>query len=75
MHTGDLVIAEPETERIVKDVEDAFRLLPPATSEFDHFHPSSYLIENPAIIKALPGYAESLNRFEKLFRHLNKLIV
>ena len=54
-----LKVASPGTERVVKDVEDAFRLLPPGTPEFDHFFPSSFLIENPAVLKSLPGYKES----------------
>lgn len=69
-----LTLANPGTERVVKDVEDAFRLLPPATAEFDHFAPSSFLIENPTIVKTLPGYSEALDRFEKLFTDLNALI-
>jgi predicted ATP-dependent endonuclease of OLD family len=62
------------TERVVKDIEDAFRLLPPETPEFDHFFPSSYLIEHPAVLKTLPGYDDALNRFESLFKELNKFI-
>lgn len=37
-----LKLGERPTERVVKDVEDAFRLLPPETPEFDHFFPSSH---------------------------------
>jgi predicted ATPase len=57
-----LNVASPGTERVVKDVEDAFRLLPPSTPEFDHFFPSSLLIENPATLKALPGSTDALER-------------
>lgn len=69
-----LAVANPGTERVVKDVEDAFRILPAPTPEFDHFLPSSFLIENPAVLKSLPGYAEALDRFEKLFTDLNALL-
>jgi len=69
-----LKVASPGTERVVKDVEDAFRLLPPSTPEFDHFFPSSFLIENPAALKSLPGSKDALDRFEKLFADLNALL-
>ena len=69
-----LKIASPGTERVVKDVEDAFRLLPPSAPEFDHFFPSSFLIENPALLKSLPNHKEALDRFEKLFADLNALL-
>jgi hypothetical protein len=69
-----LSVADAGGERVVKDVEDAFRILPPATPEFDHFFPSSFLIENPAILQTLPGTSEALDRFEKLFRDLNALL-
>jgi hypothetical protein len=69
-----LNVASPGTERVVKDVEDAFRLLPPSTPEFDHFSPSSFLIENPAVLKTLPGFSDALERFEKLFTDLNALL-
>lgn len=69
-----LTVANPGTERVVKDVEDAFRLLPPSTPQFDHFFPSSFLIENPGVPKTLPGYAEALDRFETLFTYLNSLL-
>jgi predicted ATP-dependent endonuclease of OLD family len=69
-----LKLGEKPTERVVKDVEDAFRLLPPDTAEFDHFFPSSFLIENPTALKALPGYEDALNRFEQLFKALNTFL-
>jgi len=67
-------IATPGAERVVKDVEDAHRLLAAGTPEFDHFFPASYLIENPTVLKSLPGYVEALDRFEKLFIDLNALL-
>lgn len=67
-------LGDKPSERVVKDVEDAFRVLPPETAEFDHFFPSSYLIEHPAILKSLPGYEDALNRFEQLFTTLNAFL-
>jgi hypothetical protein len=69
-----LTVGDQPTHRVVKDVEDAFRVLQPDTAEFDHFFPSSFLIENPATLKALPGYDDALNRFEQLFKDLNAFL-
>ncbi len=71
---SSLKLGNEPTQRVVKDVEDAFRLLPADTAEFDHFFPSSFLIQNPAAIKALPGYEDALNRFEQLFKDLNAFL-
>ena len=61
--------------RIVKRVEELFRLLPDDLLIFDHFAPSSWLIRNPA---ALEGPAESvkttLARADGLFRTYNELL-
>lgn len=67
-------VASPGSDRIVKDVEDAFRLLPPSTPEFDHFFPSSFLIESPEVLKSLPNHKEAMDRFEKLFTDINALL-
>jgi predicted ATP-dependent endonuclease of OLD family len=69
-----LVVPNTPT-RVVKDVEDAFRVLPPDTAEFDHFAPSSYLIRNSDQVSKLPEADAALDRFERLFIDLNKLIV
>jgi hypothetical protein len=69
-----LKLGKAASDRVVKDVEDAFRVLPPATPEFDHFFPSSFLVENPAVLKALPDADAALDRFEKLFTDLNKFL-
>jgi energy-coupling factor transporter ATP-binding protein EcfA2 len=62
------------TDRVVKDAEDAFRLLPPTTPEFDHFAPASYLITHPEVIQELPDVAAALGRFEGLFKRLNTFL-
>ena len=67
-------VANSGTERVVKDVEDAHRVLPATTPEFDHFFPASFLVENRAVLQSLPGYKEALDRFEKLFTDLNALL-
>jgi hypothetical protein len=60
--------------RVVKEVEDAFRILSPETPEFDHFTPSEFLISNPQVLSKLPGAEEALTRFETLFKQLNALL-
>jgi len=62
-------------KRVVAEVEDHFRTLPPNVSEFDHYSPAAYLVENLSTIKnKLPDIEEALNRFEKLFKELNALL-
>lgn len=65
----------PETTRLVRKVEAAFRLLPPGAPEFDHYTPAAWLLENPAILRAKSQSATgALGRFEELFKKLNALL-
>jgi predicted ATP-dependent endonuclease of OLD family len=62
--------------RIVKAVEDAFRLLPAGTPDFDHFTPANWLLTTPNVLSVdSPMVNESLDKFEAVFQELNKLIV
>jgi energy-coupling factor transporter ATP-binding protein EcfA2 len=61
--------------RVVVEAEDHFRTLPPNAPGFDHCAPASYLIENATAARDYPGYAEALDRFERLFEALNALLV
>ncbi len=57
----------------MEEVEAHFRTLSPSDPEFDHFTPAAYLLDNKsAVLKAFPE--ETLNRFEALFKDLNKFI-
>lgn len=58
------------SDRILKVVEDQFRILPTEIPEFDHYTPSEYLFTNPE----LKPTNEALDNFEKLFIDLNKVI-
>jgi predicted ATP-dependent endonuclease of OLD family len=59
-------------KRVIAEVEDHFRTLPPDVIEFDHFQPASYLVENgPTLKKKLSHLPEALDRFEKLFKDIN----
>jgi hypothetical protein len=61
--------------RIVKYVEEHFRTVKADVPEFDHFTPSSHLIEKrTSLLKSLPDVGAALDRFEKLFTDLNGLI-
>jgi energy-coupling factor transporter ATP-binding protein EcfA2 len=71
---GRLKLPKTAQQRVVKDVEESFRTLPPDAPEFDHFSPASFLIENPSVLETLPGVEDALDRFEKLFTDLNALL-
>ncbi|MFC7289318.1 AAA family ATPase [Herminiimonas glaciei] len=63
------------TPRLVKRVEELFKLMPPSISEFDHFGTARWLLENPSILDSdSPSVNATLDRFEKLFKTFNALI-
>lgn len=50
-------------------------MLPPNFPEFSHYTPAAYLIENGGNLRdELPGLSCALDRFEQLFKDLNKLL-
>lgn len=60
--------------RCLKEVE-AHMALQADKPEFDHFAPSRYLIENLGeLAGTLPGFDAALQRFEEVFKDLNKLL-
>lgn len=66
---------EPKNLRVVKEVEEHFRTLPPDFPEFDHYTPAAYLVENGKDLRnELPGLNCALDRFEQLFKDLNKVL-
>jgi energy-coupling factor transporter ATP-binding protein EcfA2 len=65
----------PETPRLARKVEAAFKVLPPETPEFDHYRPATWLIENAKELRAESNsVSEALGRFEELFKRLNALL-
>ena len=60
--------------RVVKEIEDHFRVLPPSVPEFDHYSPSVFLTEHVEEGRQLPGIEQALGRFENLFKDLNALL-
>jgi len=65
--------AKKNTERNVIQAEAYFKLLPDSIPMFDHFTPSSWLIQN---LETLTGddAKETLDRFEKVFETFNGLL-
>jgi hypothetical protein len=59
--------------RVVKEVEEHFRTLPPSVAEFDHYRPSEFLTLQGTAFN-LPGIDSALDRFEALFRDLNGML-
>jgi len=61
--------------RVLKEVEQYFATLPPSFEEFDHYAPASFLMENASELKNnLPDMDRALDRFEELFKDINKLL-
>lgn len=61
-------------ERCVKEVEEAFAVLPPDSPHFDHYRPAAFLVQTPKFVKGLPELDATLDRFEELFKGLNALL-
>ncbi|ASF46227.1 AAA family ATPase [Methylovulum psychrotolerans] len=66
--------AVPSTERIVKKAEVIFNLMPSDVQNFDHFHPSDWLIRNSAFLVDSVELDETLNRFEQAFKAINDVL-
>lgn len=65
--------AAPNVTRLVKRVEDAFKLMPPEIPEFDHFTPADWLVRNPAILDAKDVEVEAtLDKAEKVIKAINR---
>lgn len=63
------------TKRKVIHTEAHFRLLPDSIPMFDHYTPSSWLIQNPGILAGDGNdVKETLERFEKVFETFNNLL-
>jgi len=67
--------ADPSTERLVKQAEAAFRVMPESVPMFDHFSPSAWLIRNPMILDGeSAALARTLDLAERIFATFNKLL-
>ena len=72
---GEVVDTGPRsTNRLVKQAEAAFAVMPADVSEFDHFTPAAWLIRNPKILDAKAGAVpNTLDRAQAIFDAYNKL--
>lgn len=68
--------AASQSPRIVKRAEALFKLMPSTVTEFDHFGAARWLLDNPSVLDAdNPAVNATLDRFEQVFKTLNKLLV
>lgn len=67
--------ADKTTERLVKQAEALFRLMPEPIPMFDHFAPAAWLIRNPKALEGKnTGIEQTLARAEKVFTTYNQLL-
>lgn len=67
--------ADANTQRIVKQVEAACRVLPAGTPDFGHFVPANWLLRHPDLLDGNGApIATSLDRFEQMFKAINALL-
>ena len=70
-----LKAADPTTDRLIKQAEAAFRLMPESIPMIDHFSPAAWLIRNPNVLDEKAASVEgSLARAEKIFDVFNRLL-
>ncbi|MHB1863414.1 MAG: ATP-dependent nuclease [Gemmatimonadaceae bacterium] len=60
--------------RLLPDVENHMRLARAGLPEFDHYFPAKFLFEHEDVGIGLPGYSDALDRFERFFKDLNRVI-
>jgi len=65
---------DQSTGRVLEEVEQHFRLLPPGAPEFDHFTPAAFLMEHGAQFKGTPELEQALARFDRLFADFNAML-
>jgi hypothetical protein len=60
------------TSRLLKQMENACKLLPPECAEFDHYSPADWLIRNPQTLDGdSTKVLETLDRAEKVIKAIN----
>lgn len=73
--TTATLMAASTTPRIVKKAEAIFKLMPPSVTEFNHYLPSAWLLQNQTVLEGgSPGVLETLDNFERLFKTFNQLL-
>jgi predicted ATP-dependent endonuclease of OLD family len=66
--------ASEAPERVVKEVEEHFKLLPANIDDFDHFRPAVYLLEHSQAFDEASGVEVALDNFETLFEMVNSFL-
>lgn len=67
--------AAENSDRLVKQTEAAFAVMPADVSEFDHFSPAAWLIRNPKALDGKTGpVPKTLDRAQTIFDAYNKLL-
>jgi len=67
--------ADASTERLVKQVEAAFRVMPESVPMYDHFTPAAWLIRNLGVLDGESAMmTKTLALAEKIFTTYNKLL-
>lgn len=70
-----LKAAAPETKRLVKQAEAAFKVMPDIIPMLDHFTPAAWLIRNPKVLDVKSAaVGATLDRAEKVFVTYNSLL-
>lgn len=73
--TKESLMGAASTARIVKKAEALFNLMPADVSNFDHFTPSRWLLENPSLLDGeTTPIANTLDRAERVFKKFNALL-
>lgn len=60
--------------RVLEEVKEHFRTVATDVPEFDHLSPAIHLVEHESGFVTRDGVEFALDRFEELFRQLNKLL-
>lgn len=70
-----LKTADTSTERLLKQAEAAFRVMPEPIPMVDHFSPAAWLIRNPKVLDGKSAaIGRTLDRAEKVFATFNQLL-
>lgn len=70
-----LLAADPNTDRLVKKAEAAFKSMPVGARELDHYAPAAWLLKTPELLEAeTPEVMHSLAIFENAIVAINRCL-
>lgn len=74
--TTELKEEELPTERVVDIVEEKFLAMPPGVAPFSRYTTSEYFTKHrDSVFNAFPDLPPALDRFERVFKELNNMLV